>query len=322
MSIITKANTTALVPEDATREILKSVPQQSQVLALATRLANMSAGQRRIPVMSAMPQAYFVEGVPSAAPNNTAGFKKTTKAAWDNVYITAEEIACIVPIPISVLEDAAYDIWAEIRPYIAQAFGIVIDAAILNGTDKPASWADGIVTQAKAAGHEIERGTTGAELYQALLGETGVINMVENTGSLPNAILASTKMRGVIRGAVDTQGQPLFRATGQESQPYVIDGLPVHFDKTKVLTDLAVVGDWSKLVYAIRTDMTYKVLTEAVIQDPTTSAIIYNLAQQDMVALRCYMRIGWALPNPINIAGNGVPFAVLTPVAEEEAGGE
>lgn len=315
MSIITKANTTALVPEDATREILKSVPQQSQVLALATRLANMSAGQRRIPVMSAMPQAYFVEGVPSDTPNNKVGFKKTTKAAWDNVYITAEEIACIVPIPISVLEDAAYDIWAEIRPYIAQAFGVVIDAAIMNGMDKPASWADGIVTQAKAAGHEKQRGATGAELYQALLGEDGVISMVENTGSLPNAILASTKMRGVIRGAVDSQNQPLFRATAQESQPYVIDGLPVYFDKTKVLTDLAVVGDWSKLVYAIRTDMTYKVLTEAVIQDPATSEIIYNLAQQDMVALRCYMRIGWALPNPVNVAGSGIPFAVLTPQA-------
>lgn len=312
MAIIAKTNVSALVPEDATREIIKAVPQQSQTLTLATRLANMSAGQRRIPVMSAMPQAYFVEGVPSDTPNNAVGFKKTTTAAWDNVYITAEEIACIVPIPISVLEDAAYDIWAEIRPYIAEAFGIVIDNAILNGTDKPASWADGIVTQAKAAGHEASRGATGAELYQALLGETGVISMVENTGSLPTAILASTQMRGVIRGAVDGQGQPLFRATAQETQPYMIDGLPVHFDKTQVVNDLAIVGDWSKLVYAIRTDMTYKVLTEAVIQDPTTKEIIYNLAQQDMVALRCYMRMGWALPNPVNKTGDGVPFAVLT----------
>lgn len=42
-----------------------------------------------------------------------------------------------------------------------------------------------------------------------------------------------------------------------------------------------VVGDFSKAVYAIRNDVDVKILTEAVIQDPTTGAIVYNLAQQD-----------------------------------------
>jgi len=44
--------------------------------------------------------------------------------------------------------------------------------------------------------------------------------------------------------------------------------------------------------------------------------IIYNLAQQDMVALRAVMRLGFALPNPINrmnpTAATRYPFAVLT----------
>jgi hypothetical protein len=44
---------------------------------------------------------------------------------------------------------------------------------------------------------------------------------------------------------------------------------------------------------------------------------VYNLAQQDMVALRAVMRIGWQVPNPINrveeTEANRYPFALLIP---------
>ena len=42
---------------------------------------------------------------------------------------------------------------------------------------------------------------------------------------------------------------------------------------------------------------------------------ILNLAQQDCVALRAVMRLGWAMPRPVNmISGRDYfPFAVLTP---------
>ncbi|MCU0503881.1 MAG: hypothetical protein MUC51_19345 [Anaerolineae bacterium] len=44
--------------------------------------------------------------------------------------------------------------------------------------------------------------------------------------------------------------------------------------------------------------------------------IIFNLAQQDMVALRAVMRLGFALPNPINrmnqTAATRCAFSVLT----------
>ncbi len=66
----------------------------------------------------------------------------------------------------------------------------------------------------------------------------------------------------------------------------------------------------------MRQDMTYKILDQAVISDGD-GKIIYNLAQQDMVALRCVMRLGWQLPNPVTaLNDNGstrYPFAVLTP---------
>lgn len=65
----------------------------------------------------------------------------------------------------------------------------------------------------------------------------------------------------------------------------------------------------AQIVYSIREDIIYKVLTEATIQNPD-GTIAYNLAQQDMVALRCVMRLGVAVLNPLTKA-NGVQILVV-----------
>jgi hypothetical protein len=75
-------------------------------------------------------------------------------------------------------------------------------------------------------------------------------------------------------------------------------------------------GDFSELVYSIRQDITAKVFDQGIIQD-AQGAIVFNLMQQDMVALRVVIRLGWQVPNPINrlqqVEANRYPIAVLTP---------
>lgn len=333
--MITRADAEALIPEDASQEIFKAAVDNSVVMRLGRRLANMSRGQRRLPILSALPLAYFVDGTPgdtsdSPSGSNALGFKQTTTAEWKNKYIYAEEIATIVPIAISTLEDADYDIWAEIKPYIGEAFGALIDAAVLHGTSAPASWPTDVVAAAIAAGNTLTLGAIG-DLYDDIMGyddatsTPGLISHVELDGYMPNGFVAGISMRGRLRGLRDAgTGLPLFRPamTGMApgTAPYTIDGVPTYFplngayDETE---SLMICGDWSKLVYAFRTDLTYKVLDQAVIQDPDTGAIVYNLAQQDMVALRCYMRWGWQVPNPINrmntVEATRYPFSVLQP---------
>lgn len=335
MPIITKNDAEALVPEDVSKEIFKSTVENSVVLSLGRKLANMSAGQRRIPVMSALPMAYWVDGTPgdpadSPSGSNTLGFKQTTSAEWKNKYIYAEEIAVIAPIAIATLEDAAYDIWGEIKPYIGEAFGAVIDAAVLHGTNAPSSYPTDIIAAAIAAGNYLSLGDIG-DLYDDIMGydatndTPGLISHVELDGYLPNGFVSGVTMRGRLRGLRDSKsGLPLFRPAIEGmtagTAPYTIDGTPTYFPMNGGFDEdeaLMIAGDWSKLVYAFRTDLTYKVLTEAVIQDPDTGNIIYNLAQQDMVALRCYMRWGWQVPNPINrisaVEATRYPFSVLLP---------
>lgn len=303
---IDRTGADALIPVQESNEIIQGIIAQSAVLSRGRRLQNMTSRQYRMPVLDMLPIAYFVNG--------DTGQKKTTNQAWDKKVITAEEIAVIVPIPEAVLDDAEYDIWAEVRPRIQEAFGKKIDGAILFGAEKPSSWRDDIVKTATAAGSVV---TLGSDLYTSIMGEDGVIAKVEDSGYFVNGHMADISMRAKLRGLKDTTGQPIFRSDMQTGTNYTLDGAPMNFpnngsfDKSKALM---ISGDFSQLVYSIRQDMTYKLFTEGVVQN-TDGTIAYNLMQNDMVALRAVMRLGWEIPNPINALktdkSKRCPFAYL-----------
>ena len=161
-------------------------------------------------------------------------------------------------------------------------------------------------------------------LYQQLLGEGGLAAMVEEDGFVPSAYVGAISMRSKLRGTVDENGLPIFgRAPYREGlfgrAAYELDGADIYFPNSDVMdadSALLIGGDWSQAVWAMRTDITTKLLTEAVISDADGKVLI-NLAQQDAVALRVVFRAGWALANPVNRvqadSAKRYPFAVLKP---------
>jgi HK97 family phage major capsid protein len=313
MASIDRSALSGLIPEPVTREIMQGAIAESAVLRMGRRLANMSSKTQTINVLDALPSAYFVNG---EATDGGAGeaFKQTTKMAWDKKKLYAEEIAVIVPIPEAALDDADYDIWGEVKPRLTEAFGKVIDAAILFGTNKPSTWRTGVVPAAIAAGNGVP---VGANVFDDIMGENGLIAKVELDGFNPNGVMSAIQMRGKLRGLRDTSGQPIFKTDMQGATRYGLDGMDMYFPMNGAFDPAQaqmIVGDWSQLVYAIRQDMTFKIFTEGVIQDPTTKAITYNLMQNDMVALRAVMRLGWEIANPVNAYNvdktNPFPFSV------------
>lgn len=307
-NIIDRARAEALIQEQVVSSIFQDAPKQSVFMSLARKLPNMTSKQTRIPVLDMLPVAYWVNG--------DTGFKQTSQQAWDNVYLTAAELAVIVPIPEAVLDDADFDILGEVTPRVNEAIGARVDAAVLFGTNRPTEWQNDIITMARQAGNNV---SGGAVTYDTLLGENGVISKVEESGHMVNGAIASMEMRGKLRGIKNTSGTPLFKSDMQGSTQYALDGAPLYFPQNGAFdASIAqmIVGDWSQAVYSIRQDVTTKILDQGVIQDPNTKQIIYNLAQQDMIALRVVFRMGWALPNPataLNSDRTLVPFAYLEP---------
>lgn len=303
-STLTRTDADILVPQPQANEIFQGIVEESAVLSLARRLPNMTAKTLKLPILNSLPYAYFVDG--------DTGMKQTSKAAWTNKTITAEEIAVIIPVADALLADASYDLWAQIQPLVRQAFGKVIDEAILYGTNKPSSWPTGIVTDAVGKSNAV---TATADGYADIMGVDGVIAKVEEDGYMVNGYVGAMPTRAYLRAIRDDNGQPIFRNDMQSSTAYQLDGQPIYFprngaiDATKATL---IAGDWNQLVYAIRQDMTVTRSNQAVISDAEGN-IIYNLYQQDMTALRFVMRLGWQLPNPINNIGGAArfPFSVL-----------
>lgn len=307
-NVIDRSGAESLIPTQEANEIIQGTITQSAVLSRGRKLANMTSRQYKMPVLDMLPIAYFVNG--------DTGQKKTTKQAWDKKFITSEEIAVIVPIPEAVLDDAEYDIWAEVKPRVTEAFGKVIDGAILFDVDKPSTWRDGVVTTATKAQSVVTLGASD-NLYDKIMAEEGVIAKVEDSGYFVNGHMADISMRAKLRGLKDADGNPIFKSDMQGTTSYSLDGSPMNFpnngafDKSKALM---ISGDFSQLVYSIRQDITFKLFTEGVVQN-TDGTIAYNLMQNDMVALRAVMRLGWEIPNPINALKTDktkrCPFSIL-----------
>lgn len=307
-NIIDRTGAESLIPETRAREIIQGTIARSAVLSQGRKLPNLSSKTHKMPVLDMLPIAYFVNG--------DTGDKKTTNMKWNKKVITAEEIAVIVPIPEAVLDDSEYDIWAEVRPRVEEAFGKVIDGAVLFGVNAPSTWRDDIVTTATNATSVVTLGSSDS-LYDKIMGEGGVIAKVEESGFFVTGHMADISMRAKLRGLKDSTGNPIFKSDMQESTRYSLDGSAMtfpnngSFDKSKALM---ISGDFSQLVYAIRQDITFKLFTEGVVQN-TDGTIAYNLMQQDMVALRAVMRLGWEIPNPINSLKTDktkrCPFAIL-----------
>lgn len=299
MAVINRTDVDSLIEVQVANEIFEGVIKDSKALSMFRRLPNMTSDKTKLRVLDSLPVAYFVD----ESTNN--GRKNTTKMAWDKKFINAAELAVIVPIKENVLNDSSIDIWSEVRPRIVEAFAKKIDNAMFFGVDKPADWRAGLVPSVIAAGAEVDETENG--LYSDI---NDVMTKVEESGYDVNGILGGVGLKGKFRMMTDKTGQPLNTTEiGSVRREFMDNGV---WDKT---TSTLIAGDFSQAVYAIRQDVTYKILDQAVIQD-TDGSILYNLAQDDMVALRVVMRLGWEIPNPVNALNETetrFPFASLKP---------
>lgn len=311
-NLVSRTSAQALIPEVVSNDILGGLTNESAALQMF-RQVRMATNQTRMPVLSALPTAYFVNG--------DTGLKQTTQVDWSNKYLNVEELATIVPIPEAVFDDTNFDVWANIRPLLVDAIARALDAAVIFGTNKPASWGGAIVSDATTAGNVVNRSVGTPRTDKAGLAGyfSDAFAQVEADGFAVDGIVANTSYQGLLRNTRDANGQLL-----GEVSPRSVYGVDVKYPMrglwpaSGVGAAEAIVGDWSQAILGIRQDITYKVITEGVIQD-NTGVIQYNLPQQDMIALRVVFRCAFQTANTLNYdnptAGTRYPFSVVKQAA-------
>jgi HK97 family phage major capsid protein len=287
-----------LVPQPLAATIIQEAPKASAALTLMNK-TTLSSKTQRMPVLDVLPMAYWVGG--------DTGLKQTSQMAWKNVIMVVEELACIVPIPIAYLDDADVPLWAQVQPRITEAVGALIDAAVLWGINKPATWGESVYVGAGLSGHVVVEGT-GVDLGQDV---SDLGQMMATTGYSVNGFAAMPGMNWKMVGMRSAQGIPIYQPdmTGKPggtlygyNMAEVSNGSWQLPTTTTGATLLA--GDFTKAIIGIRQDISFKMFTEGVVSDDT-GKVILNLMQQDAVAMRMVMRLAYATVNPVTVMNPG-----------------
>lgn len=273
------------------REVIQETTKRS--VAMQTfRTIPMGAATRVMPVLDALPTAGFL-----SAPQDV---KSQTTVSWDDITLTAEEIAVIVPIDDTVLADATIDITATLRDLIAQEFGRVLDAAVFFGTGAPTSFpTGGIHGQAVTASKSLEYDSS-----DPIGSWSDLFSLIEDPGGDVTNLWAARTLRGILRQTRDN---------GNPSPDVNLGGVygvapqfPLGWAKA---SSLAIVGDRSYAMLGVRQDLSFTFSNQA------TLTTFGNLWEKDSTAIRAVMRVGFALADPYRLeAGErDLPFATLTP---------
>jgi HK97 family phage major capsid protein len=319
-SLISTADALALMPAEQRMEIIQAITDSSWAMRHCRRLRNLTKAQTTLKVSSELALAGWVD---SPSGENHGGLIESTTTGWEDVIMYVAKVASFVVIDQDTLDDADIDVFQKAKDQVAGDIPRLVDAAVLAGTNAPTGWpVGGIYTHAVDAGNSVAIGT-GADIYDDIIGETsagvtGVWGKVEADGYEPSAACGAISMKSRLRGLRDSNGQPILNRIPGQGMAYELDGVPCVFPKHggfPTTTTNLIVGDFTNAVYAIRKELEMKVITSGPIVDAAGNNIV-NLAQQDCVALRFIMRLGFALPNPINqtqkTKASRSPFGVLT----------
>lgn len=306
-SLTSRSEAAALIPEEVSSQIIQGLPLKSAALG-SFRTVRMTRAQQRLPVLSALPTAYWLDG------SSDTGLKQTTEIAWANKYLDARELAVILPIPLAVLDDADFDIWGEVRPRLIEALAVKLDAAILMNVDNPwpQTYQAGIVRQAFDAGNYVNEGT-GVDFAADV---SNVMAKVEDDGFDVTRFWARRKVRARLRNLrAATTNEPIYQDVAAGAPP-TLYGEPITWVSNDpwVNNYELIAGDPSMAVVAIRQDFTFDIFKEGVISDGSGNVVL-NLMQQDSAAMRVVGRFGFAVGNPINrenaTEATRFPFAVI-----------
>ncbi len=284
------------VPSEQATEIIKKIARGSSVMRLS-KLENMTSDEKKIPVQTSGAGAYWIgEGERI----------KTTGVTWIFPKLIAKKLAVIIPVTKEKLEDTTIDVFNELQDSIAEAFYTAIDSAAIFGKGSP--FATSILGSVDAIGAEV----TDSASVNLDISASDVMAKVEEAGHEVSGWAAGIGVKNRLRKLRDSSGAPIYIDGTDQTELY---NQPIEFvrngawDKDKAL---AIAGEWKYSIVGVRDGISYEILKEATLQGTLDAdGKPLSLAEQDMVAIKATMRIGYLCVKP-------EAFAALIPSGSVE----
>lgn len=282
------------VPKEKSNDIIKRIVRGSSVMRFS-RAEPMTSDTKTFPVMTSGAGAYWVgEGKRIS----------TSGATWIFPELRAKKLAVIIPVTKEKLNDSTIDVFSELEESIAEAFYTAFDAAAVFGFESP--FATSLMGSIIANGATVKANESNIDIAAS-----DVMAMVEEAGYEVDGFAARIGIKNTLRKLRDANGSPIFVPGTDQNELY---GQPIEFfrnDAWKSKQADLIAGEWRYSLVGIREDIEYEILKEATLQNTLDEdGKPLSLAEQDMVAIKATMRIGYLCVKP-------EAFAALVPASAE-----
>ena len=196
-----------------------------------------------------------------------------------------------------MVDDETYDIWAAVKPELASAIARAFDAAVLFGTNAPATFPPSLVQQAVTANNFVTGDVTdpATDLPQLVL---QAAQLVSEQGYNPDAVAVNHGWQ--FRAAQSRTTQLVANPLGAGTPfPLLMAGMRIRVDPLwwEAAKADSIVAQWNLVLVGLRKDITLEPFREGVITD-ATGKVIQNLMQEDKTAVRATFRAGYYLAAP------------------------
>jgi HK97 family phage major capsid protein len=292
-------NFSGVIPDEFSAQIIQEAIQQSIVLQLGNILP-MGTAITDLPVPKTLPTASFT-GAPGSK-------KPWTDVMLEPKSVHAEEVAAITAIPDAYLEDSTINLWAWVRPRLAEAIAVAIDNAVLFGIGAPATFpspgAGGLTNNAWSD-------LIGPAGLDAVDGVNQAMASVERQGIAVTGHAADLVTKSVLRGVRDQNGSLLLGVDQVEGrQVPTMYGVPIVYQPWSSATLDFITGGWQNLVVGLRQDIRYNLDPSGVVTGAGGQVIVSGF-ESNTTPLKVWARVGAVIINPVTVKtpNGGKPFA-------------
>jgi len=217
-----------------------------------------------------------------------AGTKPITTPAWSQKTVTLGKYTAIVPMTEEMIEDSAFDLFSMVSQQFATEYARIEDTLVF--TDATT----GIVAQGGTNVVRTDTTTISSITYNDL---NEMIYGVPPKSMNGGRFFMNRAILGVIQRITTTDGFYIWQPNVNGAVAGTIWGYPVELVEvmSSTLTESAntpyiIFGNLKFVVMIEKGGMKLKVLEEGLLEDEDNTE--YNLAQQDMIALRGVKRLG------------------------------
>ncbi len=298
----TQINRTAItIPTDIASEILQKTQDASAVMQLSRRVTLPGRGLT-IPVITGDPTAAWVA---------ETGVKPVSDPTINTKIMQAYKIAVIETFSDEFARDMAA-LYDALIARLPGALATCFDKTVIGAVEKPGENFDNFATcttQSLIA-------TSDASTYDGLVAAD---TDIATHGGILSGFAISPQARGILLSACDSTGRPLFVNSVAAGAIPMILGAPVYMNKGVYKAGTAgtsgtpavvgIAGDWSQALFGTVEGVKVDITDNATVTKGSgTSAVNINLWQQNMIAVRAEIEVGFrADTNCFNLLTGAVP---------------